>query len=96
MENWNNLKVIIDLEIKKSNISNKEAIKLIFNLERKLNTCRNFLSKNSWTSMINNCQSFHNARIILEGLLDNHLNDLNKYCDSNGHSRYNNIGDLIC
>ena len=95
MTNWKNLKTIIELEIQKSSITNKEVIKLIFNLERKLNTCRNFLKKNTWCSMCYNLKAHNDARTILCDLQENYTNDYNKYCDANGYSRNMSIGCML-
>jgi hypothetical protein len=96
MANWNDLKSTIESEIKKSEISNKEVIKLIFNLERRLNTCRNFLTRNSWESMYYNLKAFNEARAILQNLQENYTSDYNKHCDANNTSRGMNLGDMLC
>ena len=94
MANWIELKSAIELEIKNSNVNDKNTIKLIFNFERRLNSCRNILAKGgSWSTMTNST-SFNEGYFMLEDLKDNH-SEWKKYADYNKLFGNVCIGDLL-
>jgi hypothetical protein len=96
MANWENLKQVINSEVINSGITDIECIKLILKLERRLNTCRNYLTRNSWAAMCYNLKAFDEARSILENLQENYTNEYSKYCNANGYVNNGNIGDMLC
>ena len=96
MANWNNLKLSIDSQIKKSGITNNESIKLILKFNRRINTCRNFLNNGGkWETMCETFYAWTDAYFILESLKQNHQEDFFKYCDANGYVRDFDCGDMM-
>jgi hypothetical protein len=96
MADW--MKVIkpqVEAEIKKAKLTDKIAIKLVMNLERRLNTCRNYLNNGgTWESM---CELKANgdAYYILEDLKTIHFLEWHKYLDANGYCRNAELGDFL-
>jgi hypothetical protein len=96
MADW--IKVIkpqVEAEISKARLTDKNAIKLIMNLERRMNTCRNYLANGgTWYGM---CESKANsdAYFILEDLKSIYVSEWYKYLDANGYCRNAELGDFL-
>ena len=96
MADW--IKVIkpqVEVEISKARLTDKEVIKLIMKLERRMNTCRNYMNNGgTWNGM---CELKANgdAYYILEDLKSIHVSEWNKYLDANGYCRNSGLGDFL-
>lgn len=93
---WNRLKPIVESEIQKAKITNKESIKLLFRLHRRINTSKNFLDNGGRNdTMCETLYAYTEAYEILEDLKENHQEDFFKYCDANGLVRDFDTGDMM-
>lgn len=93
---WNRLKPIVESEIQKAKITNKEFIKLLLRLSRRINTSKNFLNNGGkWETMCETLWAYSEAYDILEYLKENHQEDFFKYCDANGLVRNFDTGDMM-
>ena len=93
---WNRLKPIVEGEIQKAGITNKEFKKLYLRLERRINTCKNFLyNGGKWETMCEVFYPYTEAGNILDYLKENHQKDFFKFCDANNLVRDFNTGDMM-
>jgi len=96
MADW--MKVIkpqVEAEISKAELTDKNAIKLIMSLERRINTCKNYLANGgSWNGM---CELKANgdAYYMLEDLKSTYVSEWYKYLDANGYCRSAELGDFL-
>lgn len=96
MADW--MKVVkpqVEEAISKAKITDKKAIKLIMNLERRINTCKNYLDNGgSWNGM---CELKTNgdAYYMLQDLKSIYVSDWYKYLDVNGYCRSAELGDFL-
>ena len=96
MANWNELKLDVLKELNNANIDNKEFIKLYLILERRINTCKNFLyNGNKFDTMCETFYPYTEAGQILDNIKDNYADDFMKLCIANNYSNDFNIGDMI-
>jgi len=96
MADWTKvIKPQVEAEINKARLTNKEAIRLIMSLERRLNTCRNYLfNGGTWGAMCE-LKAKSDAYYILEDLRALHQPEWFRYLDANGYCRNAEIGDFL-
>jgi hypothetical protein len=96
MADWTKvIKPQVEAEISKANLTDKKVIKLILNLERRMNTCRNYLSNGgTWNGM---CELKANgdAYYLIQDLREFHSEQWFKYLDANNYCRNSELGDFL-
>lgn len=96
MADWTNIiKPQVEAEIKKSGVTDKNVIKLIMNFERRLNTCRNYLSNGGTWGTMCELKAKSDAYYILEDLRTLHETNWFKHMDANGYCRNSEVGDFL-
>lgn len=96
MADWTKvIKPQVEAEINKARLTNKHAIKLIMNLERRMNTCRNYLANGGTWSAMCELKANGDAYFLLEDLKTFHEADWFRYLDANGYCRNSHLGDFL-
>jgi hypothetical protein len=96
MADW--IKVIkpqVEAEISKARLTDKVTIKLILNLERRMNTCRNYLANGGTWSGMCELKANGDAYYMLEDLKSIHTSEWFKYLDANNYCRNAHVGDFL-
>lgn len=96
MANWNNLKLEILKELNNANIDNKDFIKMYLRLERRINTCKNFIyNGNKFETMCETFYPYTEAGQILDNIKTNYKDDFKKLCIANNYANDFHIGDMM-
>lgn len=91
---WIILKIEIENEISKTGITDKNFIKLLLKFNRKVNTLRNMLKKNSLEYVLES-KLYGDAYSLLEEI-ENKYNDMYEiYNKTNGYYSSYNLGDYL-